>query len=480
MAKKIIWGIGIFLAAIIVLALVAGIVVYFTVDKKFVASHLARALNRQVTIEAMDVNIFSVFSGIEVKKVVISNFKTPEERAKLEGKPVSPEDTFARLDAFRFKIALLPLLKREVKLKELLLVRPSINLVKYKDGSLNISDFLLPPKGAAVEERKEEAPMKAVSADMIPAAISVGEIGLKDGTIEYYDSKLEHRFKVYNLTFLLHEIEIDPSDLEKRDVIKLTFHAGLKTVGPIRTGSVQTFNVVLEATGKVIPFDVKSRLLDPEVLLHLSLPEGEVTGLKIFDAVASIPILGEYLGEYVSFLKGTQRWKESRESGLDLRYKGDQLELKNGRLTLAQARISFAGAMNVKTKKTDLDLGIAMSREISESVKGTLARRVGTLIVRPEVKKYVSAEALAQAALKPLLNPEGAIFFMAKVGGTTEKPEVKIVKPELRSLPEVIKEATSQVALEAGKEVVKGAAKDLMKGEGQKVLDNMGDLLKKR
>jgi len=480
MGKKISWAIGIFFAAILVIVLVAGIIVYITVDKKFVAAKLAQTLNRHVTIEAIDVSIFSVFSGIEVRKVVISNFKTPAEREKLEGKPVASEDTWVRLDAFRFKMAFIPLLKREFKLKELLLIRPAINLVKNRDGSTNISDLLLPAEGTKLKEKKEEAPVKPIGADLIPGAISVGEIGLKDGTIDYYDARSGHHFRLYNLTFVLHDIQIDPADLKNKDVIHLSFSTGLKTVGSLKTGGIQSFNVVFDATGKVIPFDVTSRLLNPEVFLHVSLPEGEITGLQIFNAVSSLPVLGEYLGDYVSFLKGTQRWKGSHESAVDVRYKENRVELKNGRLTLAQAKVSFAGEMNTKTKTVDMDLGIYMNKEINEAVKGSLTKKIGAVINRPEVRKYVSADALAQVAMKPLLNKEGAIYFVAKVGGTTDKPAVKIVKPELKSLGEVVKEASSQVALEAGKEAVKGAAKGLMKGEEGKLFEDVGGLLKKK
>ncbi|MCX7981723.1 MAG: AsmA family protein [Syntrophales bacterium] len=480
MAKKIIWVLGIFLTLLVLIVVVIGVVVYVTVDKKFVESKLAQVLNRHVTIESVNVSILSVFSGIEVKRVSISHFKTPDERAKLAGKPVSSDDTFARLEALRFKMKFLPLLKREVEVKELVIIRPMLNLIKNKDGTMNVSDLIVLAKGEEIKEKKEDTPSRPVSADMIPAAVSIGEIGFKEGTINYYDAKLGQTFQLYDLTFLLHGIEIDPRDLEKKNEIKLTFHTGLKTVDKLKTESIQSFDVVFDTTGQIIPFDKKTRLLDPEIILHISCPEGQITGLKIFDTIASIPILGEYLGEYLSFLKGTQKWKASRTSGVEVRYKADHLYLKKGRLDLSSAQLSFFGEMNTKTKAVDMDLGITMSKKVNDAVKGSVARKIASAIPRPEIRKYVNPDSVAQAALKPLLDEEGSIFFVVKVSGTTEKPSAKIIKPELKPIAEWAKDAASQVTQEVAKEVIKEKAKDLLPGSGGRLLEGVGDLIKNK
>ena len=149
------------------------------------------------------------------------------------------------------------------------------------------------------------------------------------------------KFQIYKLTTLAHDINIDPKDLEKKDEVKLKLGMGIKTVGAMKTGSVQNFDVTIDATGKVIPFDVKTRLLEPEAILHIAIPDGEITGLQLFNAIAAIPILGDYLGEHISFLKDKQQWKGSSQNGLDLRYKADKAEITNGKLDLKEARHSL-------------------------------------------------------------------------------------------------------------------------------------------
>lgn len=475
MLKKLLIPIGAVIAVMIVLVIVAGIVVYMKVDKTFIAAQMAKALNRQVTIEKIDVSIFSVLSGIEIKNVAISNFKTSEQLVNLQDKPVAAGDVFASMEALRFKVKILPLLKRQVELKELVLYRPVINLSKNKEGVMNIDD-LIKSKKPEDKEKKDKESARPLSADDIPVAIAVGEVGVKNGTINYHDGEYDQKIQIYALTLLAHDINIDPKDLEKKDEVRLRLGMGIKTVGAMKTGSVQNFDITLGATGRVIPFDVKTRLLDPEAILHIAVPDGEVTGLQLFNAVASVPLLGDYLGQHIAFLKEKQQWKGASQNGLDLRYKAAQAEITNGRLDLKDAGLLFDGRMNIKTKAVDMNLGMVMKKEINEAVKAGLAKKIESAIKSPEVKKYADSAKLAEIAMKPLLNKDGQIDLKAKVGGTTKKPDVKLTHPQLGSLGEFVKDNAGSLAVEAGK----GAAKKLLKEDQQKVLDDVEGLFKKK
>src|SRR4030066_937143 len=108
MFKKIIIAIGSLIATIVILTVIAGIIIIIKVDKEFIASRMSMALNRQVYIEKIDVSIFSIVSGIEIKNIAISNFKTSQQLAGLQGKPVAANDVFAGIESLRFKITFLP------------------------------------------------------------------------------------------------------------------------------------------------------------------------------------------------------------------------------------------------------------------------------------------------------------------------------------------------------------------------------------
>jgi hypothetical protein len=374
------------------------------------------------------------------------------------------------METLRFKIRFLPLLKRKFDLKELVLYSPIINLTRSKQGVLNCADLIKSKKQPDDEEIRQ--PLKPLTADDIPVAITVGEIGIKNGTINYYDGEYDQKFQVYKLTTLAYDINIDPKELEKKDEVKLKLALGLKTVGAMKTGSVQSFDITLDATGKVIPFDVKTRHLDPEVILHIAIPDGEITGLQIFNSVAAIPLLGDYLGEYISFLKGKQQWKDSKETGVDVRYKTDKAELSNGRLDLKEAKLLFDGAVNTDSKAIDMNLDMIMQKEINDAVKTALAKKIEEAIKSPEIKKYADSNKLAEAAMQPLLNKDGMIDLKLKVGGTTRKTNVQLVQPQLDSLSTVVQKAAGSVATQAGKQLLEGGQK--------KALENIQDLFKKK
>ena len=473
MFKKLLIAIGFIVAVIVVL-----VIVYMKVDKTFISSRMANTLNRQVYIGQIDISIFSVLSGIEIKNVSISNFKTPQELENLQGQSVAARDVFTGMDSFRFKVKILPLLKRKVELKELVLYSPVINLSKNKQGVMNIDDLIKSkgPAGQGKEVPEGQEPAIPILADDIPVAIAVGEIGMKNGTINYHDGEYDQKIQIYKLTTLAHDISIDPKDLEKKDEIKLQLGMGIKTVGAMKTGSVQNFDVTLDVTGKVIPFDVKTRRLDPEAILHIAIPDGEITGLQLFNAIASIPILGDYMGEHISFLKGKQQWKGASQNGLDLHYKAAKAEITNGRLDLKDAGMLFDGVMNIDNKAIDMNLGMVMKKEINESIKAALAKKIESIIQSPEVKKYADSAKLAEIAMKPLLNKDGQIDLKTKVGGTTNKPDVKLTQPQLGSLGNFVKNNVGSLAIEAGK----GAVKQLFKNDQQKVLDDVEGLFKKK
>ena len=483
MVKKILIAGGVLIGAIAVLVAAAGIIIMLIVDKSFIESRMAQALSRQVKIEKINVSIFSFVSGIEITKIAVSNFKTPAQLAALQGKPVAINDVFAGMESLRFKVKFLPLFKKQFELSELILYRPVINLTRSKQGVLNCEDLVRAKKqqtaGPVNSKRQDEGsvePARPVTADDIPVAVAIGEIGIKDGTVNYYDGEFDQKIQVYNLTTLAYDINVDPGDLANKDEIKLKIALGLKTVGPLKTGSVQSFDITLDAIGRVIPFDVKTRQLEPEIILHVAFPTGELSGLQLFNAVAVIPLLGDYLGEHISFLKGKQEWKNSPTSFVDLRYKAGRAEISNGNLDLKEARFLFTGMVNTDSKALDVNLDMVMKKEINDSVKKNLAKKIDAGIKSPEIKKYADADKLAEVALQPLLNKDGLLGMKFKAGGTTKKTDVKIVQPQLDAVDGIIKKAAGSVLLETGK----GAAKKLIGEEQNKVLDSTLDLLEKK
>jgi hypothetical protein len=468
MVKKILKIVGGFFAVIILLVVIASVAIMFIVNKELVQSQMTKVLNRHVQIQDINVGIFSVISGIEVKKVTISNFKTEKQLEALKGKPVPAGDVFVSMEVLRLKLKFLPLLKKQFQLKEAVLYTPVINVARSKGGAFNFDDLTRPKKLTKEEqeelakEKAEEAknPKKPFTVDDIPVAINIGEVGVKNGTVNYYDGQLDQRFQVYKLTALVYNITIDPKDLAKKDNAKVTIFMGLRNVGPVKTGTVDSFDITFDIDGNVRPFDLKTRKVDPEVSLHAGSPEGVISGLQIFNAIAGNNILGKYLGDALGFLKGKQSWKGSKMAYVDVWYKAGQAKLSNGNLNLKECRLLFNGAFNTNSKALDVNLELALSKDRNNAVKVGIRRQIESGLKKLGAKKYVNPDKIAETALKPLLNKDGMIYLKFKVAGTTSKPSADLTFPKLGSLDDIIKQVAGDVLMEAGKEAGKKAIED--------------------
>jgi hypothetical protein len=476
MIKTILKVLGGIVAFILVLIIAASIAIKFIVTKGMIEDQLTKALNRQVQIEDISIGIFSIVSGIKVEKVSISNFKTPQQLEALKGKPVAGGDVFVSTESIRLKLKFLPLLKKQFELKELVLYTPTVNVSKSAGGVFNFDDLTRPKKltkeeQAELEKKKaEEAkePKKPFTADDIPVAISIGKVGLQDGTINYYDGKLGQKFQLYKMTLMLRDIVIDPKNLEKKNNAKIDVYMGIKNVGPVKSGGVDSFDITLDVDGDVKPFDLKTRKVEPEINLHAGSPEGMFTGLQIFNSIAGNGALGKYLGNQLDFLKGKQSWKGSKQAYVDVWYKAGQAKLTNGRLKLSECRLLFDGAYNTNSKALDVNLELELIESRSKAIRVGIRKQIESGLKALGAKKYVNPEKIADTAIKPLLNKDGLVYMKFKVTGTTAQPAARLAFPALGSLDDIIKSVAGDVLKEAGKEAAGKAAKQgskaLMKG----------------
>ena len=480
MGKKLVKIFGGILAVIVLLVIIASVALILIVNKGMVENQMEKALSRRVQIEKIRVGIFSIVSGIEVKNVKISNFKTEKQLAMLKGKPVPPGDIFVSMEALRLKFRLMQLLRKKFELTELVMYAPFVNVTKSRDGVFNFDDLLRPKKLTKEErealEKKKAAeaakPKKPFTADDLPVAVTVGELGIKNGSVNYYDGKLDQRFKVYKLTALVYDIRIDPKNLEKNDDVKVKIYMAIQSVGPVKTGSVKSFDITFDVTGNVKPFDLKTRKLDPEARLHAGSPEGQFTGLQIFNTMAADTVLTKYIGDQLSFLKGKQEWKGSKAASVDIWYKADRAKLSNGNLSIKDASLLFAGTVNTATKALDADLDLELSKARNSAVMAGIRKQVESGLKRLGVKKYANPEKIAETASKPLVNDRGMIYMKFKVTGTMSKPDSKLVHPSLGSLDAVIKQVVGNVLIEAGKEEGKKAVEK----EGKKLIKKLPKL----
>jgi uncharacterized protein involved in outer membrane biogenesis len=456
---------GILIGVLVLLIIAASVVVMLVVDKEMIAGKMEPVLHRHVTIDAIDIGLFSVVSGIEVAGVKISNYKTPDQLVALEGKPVSDNDLFAALKSLSLKLKVLPLLSGSVQVGEFVLYEPVIHVVKYKNGTFNFSDLLKSEK-----EKEETKPSEPFSADDLPVSLTLGKIGVEQGMVTYLDKRDNRTLQIYDLTFLAYSASIDPSQLEKKNEVKIKLETGIKPKERWKTGAVEYFDIGLAAKGSVKPFDVKTRLLDPEVTLEVESPNGTLSGVKILEAIQSVKAIEQYTGK-LSFLQDEVTWKEA---DMEVWYKAGNAKVSMGRIEGEDYNLDFSGATNMDTKAIDLDLGMELGEEPSQALKASIEKKMKQEL-KGDVGKYVSSEQLADLVMKRLTNEDGNVFLKYKVTGTTTSPKPTLVEPSVPPLQALLREMGGDVA---------DIAKEAAKKEGQKAIDDatkqLGDDLRKK
>jgi hypothetical protein len=449
-ALKILGGI---VGFIILLVIIASVAVIMIVDKQLVETQMRNALHRHVVIGDISVSIFSVISGIEVKNVSISNYKTESQLKALEGKAVPGGDLFASLESFRFKVQFLPLLKRKFVLKELTLNGPVVHIVKSAGGQFNFSD-LTSPKELTPEERseqekekKEEASeeKKEFTAADLPVEITVGKVGIERGLVNYHDQKLGQSFQVYGLRALVYDIRINPKSLKDGNSLGVTVNTGLKSVGETKSGSIKSFDITFDVNGTVKPFNTANGKVDPEVSLKMGSPNGYFTGLQIFDRITENDQLNKYMGKHLDFLKGKTEWKGSKAAYVSAYYKGGTARLSDGRINAREVVILFEGSTNINTKAIGLKIDLELSDSRKGAVQTGIRKNVESGLKKLGVDKYVKAENITNSAMRPLLNDRGEIYLRFAASGTTAEPKVTLVHPSIGSIEDVIKGAGGEV-----------------------------------
>jgi len=458
---------GILLGVLVLLVIAASIVVMFLVDKEMIAGRMEGALNRHVTIDGIDIGLFSVVSGVEVTGVKISNYKTPDQLEALKGKPVAENDLFAGLKSLSLKLRFLPLLSGSVQIGEFMIYEPVVHVVKYKNGTFNFSDLLQP---GGEEKKQEKKPSVPLSADDIPLSITLGKVGLEQGTVTYLDMNVNQTIQIYDLTMLAHSADIDPSNLEARNQVKVLFELGVRPKDRLKSGAVKFFDIGLAAEGSVKPFDVKTRKLDPEVVLEVGSPKGTLSGVKILESIQSVKAIEQYTGK-LSFLRDEVTWNEAN---VDVWYKAGNAKVSTGRIAAEDFNLDFSGSTNIDTKAIDLDLGMELGKEPSQALRASIDKEMQKEL-KGDAAKYVSSEQLTDLVMKHLTNEDGNVYLKYKVAGTTTSPKPTLVEPTVPSLNALMKEMGADVG---------NIAKEAAKKEAGKAIDdatkNLGDDLMKK
>jgi uncharacterized protein involved in outer membrane biogenesis len=163
-------GGGIFLiVSIAIVVALLNINSYIRRNRDYLMQQAEKAVGRQIQVENIEINIWN---GIGIR---FENFKLADD-------PAFSSEWFVRAKDLQANVKLLPLLRRDVQVKKLILNEPAINLIRNRHGVYNFSTI-----GPIEENKKAQSEVSRDKAAQQRAAFLVSLVEISRGVLRYRD-----------------------------------------------------------------------------------------------------------------------------------------------------------------------------------------------------------------------------------------------------------------------------------------------------
>lgn len=170
--KKALIAVAAVVLAIVIIALIAPFVIDLNQYKGAILSRVRPAVNRDVDFERVEL---TVLTGIGAE---LQGVRIPEN-------PEFARDDFVTLDSLQVRLKLLPLLKGEVQISELVFKKPVIKIRRNAQGEFNFQDMARPAEAPAEKEK----PGKPAEAELpsVLAVFGVDKLAVRGASVLYED-----------------------------------------------------------------------------------------------------------------------------------------------------------------------------------------------------------------------------------------------------------------------------------------------------
>lgn len=471
MIKKIGIGVGGLLVVLIIFLIIGLLSLGSFVTPEFLVKQIESSLNVRANVKKVNINLFSALSGISIegiqldKRDSVADAGTPlSERSELKSALIS-------LEKVDLGISFGAILKKEFRLDKLVLVDPAISLVLFENGSNNLSPLFTPPvtvNGApnpalspeALEKIKQDAKLPAESESKepfsiktLPVSISMGELGIKNGSFLITMKKTSQVIQLNSTNIILNNLDIVPKDLDNHNSVNLDLAFDLTVLG---ANKKEASKFILESGGKIIPFDKNSGQVNPAIVHDITIREGSfISGFAAFDSLAgSLPILN-------SLNIKMDKLAERAELTKDV----------NAKLGYSKGRVSFIDSPNFPTKNYDLKIESGTWIQVTNNTHSMKAKILAT---KEESKKAIDGidRSLAQAGkgvdtseikkqiLGKLIDGD-RIALPFRSTGNIKSPNVTL-GVELPSITGILTGAGTKAVKDAIKSAIPNEAKDVL------------------
>ncbi len=383
--------------ALVVLVVLAKVLVTPERVKGVLLPRVEQALNRQVSIEEIDI---SLFSGIALKKIAIME--------------AQEDKVFVAAEEINLRYRFWPLLRMRVEIDEIALESPQIRLVRLADGSFNFTDLTRLASKEKETEPPEESSTATDADDGDGIDLLISQLTIRNGTVrvlDYQAAEAPSRFQVDDLALQVSQFALD-RDFPLR-LSAILNDAPLSVEGTTNLGDGSA-NVKLGLTGlDVLPFEpyfreyLPGRLQGARIDLDVALSgdrkqlssEGRVSFLDLdleLEALPKTPL---------------QNVQITVDHNIQFDQAGRKLIIEHGTLAFNEVPISLAGEV-LLAENTALDLNLRLNElDLAKTIAALPAGLVKDLVA---------------------FEPSGEITARLHLVGTPENPKELLHDGEFR------------------------------------------------
>jgi len=197
MRKWMITGVVLFFMGVIGALAVMNLNSLINRNRDYLLNQAQRALGRKVSVGEIEVTLWK---GIGLR---LKNFALSDD-------PHFHSGDFIRAGDLQVNVKLLPLLRKELQIKRLILHDPVIEIVRDKEGKFNFSG--IGKREKEIDDKKEKAPAKnSRDSDEEKRALfpSIALVDISRGEVHYLDRKAEIDLRIKAVDFRVKELGFD-------------------------------------------------------------------------------------------------------------------------------------------------------------------------------------------------------------------------------------------------------------------------------
>ncbi len=402
-------------------------------NKGYLIDQAERALGRRLSVGELEAVLFT---GVGVR---LTNFAMSDD-------PAYSSDDFVRAKDLQVNVKFWPLLKKEVRVKRVILHDPVIRIIRNSQGHFNLSTI-----GKEAKEKKEpvdkekKEPARRVEGQ---SAFLISLVDISGGDIRYIDRKEGADLRLRQIDLRVEDLDFNRSFSVKLAAAvfadKQNFELTSK-VGPLRSDG--DFNQVpLDGAIDIDPLDM-SRLKAALPKLKNALPQDldlsgmfRVKDLKFKGTLKELSVNGEIEGTNGALRYGKTFQKPAGiplTLNTDARYAGEKLSIRRGRLKLHTLELASAGDVQLGDSPV-LNLSVdsqPASLDGWEKIIPALSsyQMTGTMDVRATVRGKVGKGAapeiqgtlsLKKASAKPPEFPKAIENLDTKINFTGQRADI--------------------------------------------------------